>query len=594
MYARVLKAACLLIGGLSLMFTHRQAIAQDPSATPTSSFSGSACCAHFEANSSNETAETLRAMQRLIREQAEKLDRLQEKVERQNREINELYKREKSVASNSTGGLEEGPAELTLRLNAATDALQTQKNPDSNEKSPVQNAEEAQEFKDVDPKTDDSANLYFRIGNATFTPNGWIDFTSYYRDTNVGSGLGTNFQLLPYRNSVQGGESEFRMTAQASRFGMKVDETIGRFNAYGYLEADFNGYPPGNTYVSTNSNTLRMRVYYLNISGGKWEILGGQGWSLMTPTRKALSPFLADLFTTFHLDTSYQAGLVYARQAQFRLIYHPSNTVALGVSLENPEQYSGSAVTFPSLFSDAETDINSSSGNGGGTATPNRHPDIIAKVTLDRTVHGLYWHAGVAGLLTSVRVYTPLSITKGQALTDSREGGGFIGNLFIEMFKGFHLLGLGYWSDGGGRYLGGMGPGFVVLQPNSSTSAFNAALIHSGSAIAGFEWTISPRTTISSYYSQAYFQRRYGLDPEAKTATYIGYGYPGSPDTQNRSIQETTFASITTIWQKPSYGALQFITQSSYASRAPWYVAPGHPEKARAFMEFVNLRYVLP
>lgn len=438
------------------------------------------------------------------------------------------------------------------------------------------------------------SDLFFRIGNATFTPSGWVDFTAYFRTTDVGSGLGTTFQSIPFSNTAQGGMSEVRLTAQSSRIGLRVDETVDRVKAYGYLEADFNGYQPGNAYVSTNSNTLRMRVYYLNLATGRWELLGGQGWSLLTPTRKALSPFLADIFNTFHLDTSYQAGLIYARQTQFRLVYHPTESTAVGLSIEEPEQYSGSAVTFPTLFSTSETDINSSSGSGGATATPNLHPDVIAKATLDRTIDGLYWHAGVAGLLTSTRVHTPASVTKGAAVTDAREGGAVVANMFLELFKGFHFLGLAYWSDGGGRYIGGMGPGFVVLQPQKATAPFEAALIHSGSAIGGFEWILGKRTTIASYYSGAYFQRRYGLDPSLKTATYVGYGFPGSANSNNRIINEASFATTTTLWQNPARGALQAITQSSYATRAPWVVAAGAPRDAHTFMEFVNLRYVIP
>jgi hypothetical protein len=406
--------------------------------------------------------------------------------------------------------------------------------------------------------------------------------------------LGTSFQAIPYNNTVQGGESEVRLTAQSSRMGMRVDETVGRVKAYGYLEADFNGYQPGNAYVTTNSNSLRMRVYYLNLAVGKWEFLGGQGWSLLTPTRKALSPFLADLFTTFHLDTSYQAGLVFARQTQFRTVYHPTSSIAMGLSVEEPQQYSGSAVTFPALFSTTETDINSSSGSGGATATPNLNPDVISKVTLDRTIHGLSWHIGVAGLLTASRVFSPASVTKNVAYTESREGGAGSANLLIETFKGFRVLALAYWSDGGGRYIGGMGPGFVALQPGSVTSPFAAALIHSGAGIGGFEWALTKRMTVSSYLSGAYFGRRYGLDPSIKTPTYVGYGYPGSANTNNRCIKEASFATTNTLWQNPARGSLQVITQTSYVTRAPWYVATGPPKAAHTLMEFANLRYVLP
>jgi methyl-accepting chemotaxis protein len=520
-----------------------------------------------------------------MREQSEAIEFLRTELDRQKKEIESL----RQPTNPSAGSVATASAAATadaVRLREATAALRAQ--------APLTSRlSAAQQDKPPLPAED----LFFRIGSATFTPSGWADFTAYYRTTDVGSGLGTTFQSIPYNNASTGagGESEFRLTAQSSRIGMRVDETVGKVKGYGYLEADFNGYLPGNAYVSTNSNTLRMRVYYMNLAHGEWEVLGGQGWSLLTPTRKALSPFLADLFTTFHLDTSYQAGLTYARQTQLRIVYHPWSTVAMGISIENPEQFSGSAVTFPTLFNSAETDTNSSAAtSGGATATPNVAPDFIAKVTYDRTIHGLYWHAGVAGLLTASRTFTPATVTKTVSATDTREGGGGVANMFLELFPGFHLLGLAYWSDGGGRYIGGMGPGFVALQPGTATSPFSTALIHSGSGIGGFEWTVSKRNTISSYYSGAYFQRRFGFDPDIKTPTYVGYGFPGSANTNNRFIEEASFATITTLWQNPARGSLQAITQTSWVGRAPWYVAAGAPRDAHTFMEFTNLRYVLP
>jgi len=528
--------------------------------------------------------QVLSQAQQKLQEQAETLRLMQQEIERQGEEIKSLKQQMLLTRSGPSTASSTEAASAAARLQNAVQALREQPS------TPLEQAATPH----GETASEQSSELFFRIGNATFTPSGWVDVTTYFRGTDVGSGLGTAFQSIPFSNTVQGGQSETRLTAQSSRFAMRVDETVGKTSAYGYVEADFNGYLPANAYVSTNSNSLRMRVYYLNLARAKWEVLGGQGWSLLTPTRKALSPFLADLFNTFHLDTSYQAGLIYARQAQFRFVYHPTSYWAAGLSVENPEQYSGSAVTFPSLFSSTETDVNSSSGSGGGTSTPNLHPDVVVKTTFDRTVNGLYWHMGVAGLLTSARVYTPASVTKGNPASDAREGGAITGNVFLELFRGFHLLWLGYWSDGGGRYIGGMGPGFVVLQQGAAAAPFSAALIHSGSGIGGFEWTINKRTTLSSYYSSAYFQRRYALDPTVKTATYVGYGFPGSANTNNRTIQEASFASITTLWQRPTYGALQAITQSSYVSRSPWFVPAGQPKNAHTLMEFVNLRYVLP
>lgn len=523
----------------------------------------------------------LEQTQAMLREQQEALKQMRRQLDEQAREMDALRAAQPaSAASGTAADLQNSvaalrapaPAEAVMRAAAKPAA-----------------AQQAAASAETRP-----GELYFRLGSATFTPSGWVDFTAYYRTTNVGTGLGTNFQLIPYNNTVQGGQSEVRLTAQSSRIGMRVEQSLGLMKAYGYLEADFNGYLPGNGYVSTNPNSLRMRVYYLDLARGKWELLGGQGWSLLTPTRRALSPFLADLFNTFHLDTNYQVGLPYARQTQFRAVYHATPSVAMGLSVENAEQFSGSAVTFPALFSTAETDINSSSGSGGATATPNVHPDVIAKVTLDRRLDDRTFHVGLTGLLTAVRVYTPASVTRAAAATDEREGGAVMLNTSLELLRGFRLIALGYWSDGGGRYLNGTGPGFVVLQTGSKQAPFTAALIHSGAGIGGFEWQPNRRTTISAYASGVYYQRRYGLDPSAATPAYVGYGFPGSANTNNRVIEELSLASISTLWQKPNHGALQMVTQSSYVRRAPWYVVVDAPKDAHLFMQYVNLRYVLP
>jgi hypothetical protein len=532
-----------------------------------------------------EIRQQLDQTQKMLREQAEMLSAMRQELDRQGREIESLRQRLPSAAPATAPG---DGGESAARLETAVLSLR-----EPARKALVRPVIPAKVRESTQPDVK-AGQLAFHLGNATFTPSGWVDFTAYLRSTDVGSGIGTNFLSIPFSNTPQGGLSETRLTAQSSRFAFRVDEAVGGTKAYGYAEADFNGYLPGNGYVSTNSDSLRLRVYYLNLSRGKWEVLGGQSWSLLTPTRKALSPFLSDIFNTFHLDTNYQLGLTYARQTQLRFVFHPTSELAAGLSVENPEQFSGGGVTFPTLFSTAETDIGSSTGSGGATSTPNMHPDVIAKVTWDRNVGGLYWHIGVAGLLTPTRIVTPASVTKDGSVTDAREGAGVAADMNLGLFRGFHLISTGYWSDGGGRYIGGSGPGFVVLQHGSATTPFSAALIHSGSGIGGFEWAVDRRTTLASYVSAAYFERRFALDPDLTTPTYVGYGFPGSSNANNRIIGEASFASTSTLWQNKTYGALQVVTQTSYVRRAPWYFAPGQPKDAHVFMQFMNLRYVLP
>ncbi|MBS1801866.1 MAG: hypothetical protein JST28_00785 [Acidobacteria bacterium] len=536
-----------------------------------------------------EDSSAIEEVKALLRQQSELLQNQQRQLERQQAEIDEL--RRSAAPQLRTGApaadLEKGAGYDAALLRTASMSFTRPRH--ETEAPPTVSPDPGQSGKGTE--TGDTP-LSIRFGKARLTPGGWVDFTSYYRSTDVGSGLGTSFATIPYSNTVLGGLSETRFTAQGSRLSLRADETFGRMKVFGYAEADFNGYLPPNGYVSTNSDSLRLRVYFTDLKSGRWELLAGQSWSMLTPNRVGVSPFLSEIYNTLHLDSNYQVGLTYARQTQIRAVYHFTNNLALGVSAENPQQFSGGAVTFPSLFATSQADLGSSSGGGGGTATPNVHPDIVAKFSLDAPWGGRALHLETAGLLTAVGALTPASVTKSVATKDIREGGGIAAAANVEVAKNLNLIVTGFWSDGGGRYIGGLGPAFVVAQPGSISSPFSVRMVHSGSTIAGLEWRATKSNVIALTYSGAYFGRSFSLDPS--TGTLIGYGFEGSANSSNRAIQEATLATRTVLWTRPGYGSVQAITQSSYITRAPWYLSPGTPKDAHAFSGYANLRYVLP
>ena len=445
--------------------------------------------------------------------------------------------------------------------------------------------------------------LSFKLGSVQFTPGGWADLTGIFRSTDIGSGTGTNFDSIPYNNTLpQGALSEFRFTAQTSRLSMKVDIPVDESTrATGYVESDFNGFQPPNAYISTNSSTFRLRLFWGDIRRGKWEILGGQSWSLLTPNRSGLSPLPADIFTSYRLDTSYLAGLVFARQAGFRFVYHATDWWTLGASLENPQQYVPSAVVFPGApgFFASQFDNGSGATNAGSATTnpaiPNLHPDIIVKTAFDWRPGGRAFHLETAGLIRGFKVLNNL-VTPSTADSLTTASGAI--NLNFELVRNFRLIANTFYGEGGGRYIGGLGPD-VVVKPNGTLSP-----VHSGSGVAGFEWQLTPRFLVDGYYSGAYFARNFGLLASTATPTpkcdgvsgftCVGFGFPGSANTNNRAIQEGTFGFTQTLWGSPQYGKLQLITQSSYVVRSPWSVAPGNPKNAHAFVQYVDLRFVLP
>jgi uncharacterized coiled-coil protein SlyX len=436
--------------------------------------------------------------------------------------------------------------------------------------------------------------LQFHIGSATITPVGFMDFTGVFHNHAAGGSIGTSFGSIPYGLSAttyQNNLSEIRLSMQNSRIGFRTDADVAGAHVIGYMEADFLGNNGTNVAVTSNSNTLRSRLYWVDLMRGSWEILGGQTWSLLTPGRSGISPLPADVFYTQNMDVNYQAGLFWGRIPELRFVYHPSKKVALALALDSPDQYAGGSsggptVVFPTAISSTYSSELDTSASSGGLGAPNVAPDIIAKLAFDpnKRVHFEFggvernfkvWYPGAAATKTAAAI---------PSATFTAEGGGGFLNLHVEIFKGFRLLTNNYWSDGGGRYIFGQAPD-VIAHADGSIS-----LIHSGSTVSGFEYT-QKKTLIFGYYGGIYVERNTAIDTTGK---YVGYGYSGASASQNRAIQEATFGFNQTMWKNAKYGALNLIGQYSYVTRNPWYVAAGQPANASLNEVFLNLRYTLP
>lgn len=450
--------------------------------------------------------------------------------------------------------------------------------------------------------------LSVRIGGAEFTPGGFMDFTAWGRSTNLGSGIGGSFGSLPYSNSAAGQLSETRFSMQNSRLSMDVNANYVGFDWHAHIEADFLGFTAPNLFETSNSNTLRSRLYWIDGRKGKFEFLGGQSWSLMTPNRTGLSPNPSDVFYSQDMDTNYQVGLTWSRQAQFRMIYHATDTVAAGISIEDGDQFYGGATVPSSLVAQGDNGSGSvtNSNAGNNAAAPAAAPDVVAKLAFDPMMGKLHEHVEFAGVMTQTRIYDPTAKVKNGAT-----GGGFSANFNLELVKNLHYILNTFYSDGGGRYIFGLAPNFIM--DYNSAGAYHPSLIHADSALTGFEYQVNKQTMFYGYYGGVYIGKNYGINcytqaippdsPPGTTAAcnfsmvtsspqYVGYGYPGSSNSQNRSIQEGTFGVIETFWKNPHYGALQLITQYSYLTRNPWVVSG--PKDAHLSEAYVDLRYVLP
>ena len=212
-------------------------------------------------------------------------------------------------------------------------------------------------------------------------------------------------------------------------------------------------------------------------------------------------------------------------------------------------------------------------------------------------------HFDVAGLFRSFKA---VNLVQPRQWTDYRLPTRFMAEasravLNVELVKNFRFIGTAFYSYGGGRYIASTGGPDLIIRPDGTLSG-----IHSGSAIGGFEYQVNPNTIIYGYYSGAYFGRNVDSvvttlrpperspaiarsQPISGTASvkahrswhWRNWNLPaapgGSANSANRYLYEPTIGIHHYLWRNPSYGDLRIMTQYSYVSRTPWFVAAGQP-----------------
>jgi len=433
-----------------------------------------------------------------------------------------------------------------------------------------------------------SSPLQLKLGNVTIMPVGFMDFTTFWRDKDAASSMGSNFGSVPYNNAVQGNLSEFHFSNQNSRLGFRVDGNWKGAHFIGYNEFDFNG-TSGSTSLAVSNGAIvpRLRLYWLDVRKGSIEFLAGQSWSMLTPNRKGLSALPSDLFYSQVIDINYIAGLTWTRQPGLRILFHgPQDKVNFGISVEQADQYIGNSggggtITLPSALSGLVPTQLDSAGNISGASylqSPTLTPDIIAKVAFDPSSR---FHFELGGILSSFKTATlaaPWShhTTTGEGLTFGLNAG---------IAKNVRFVASGLLSDGEGRYMFGAAPD-IIVRADGSLSA-----LHADGWVSGLEGTFK-NTLLYAYYSGDYIGRNVAID--ANGTSLIGYGYHGAANSQNRSIQEITFGFNQTIWKDAKYGAVNLMGQYEYLMRLPWYVAVNAPKGTHDNTIYFNVRYTLP
>ena len=418
------------------------------------------------------------------------------------------------------------------------------------------------------------------VGPAQLRIGGYLGVTGLYRSTNGGGGTGTSFASIPYEDVLQGNVSEARLTAQASRLTIRVDaefpEGRPRFRKLGgYFEMDFNGEVSGTFAVTSTSAGFRLRHAFAEVQYSDSFYMGmGQAFSLMTPQKDQVSMWPSDVEISQAVDTNYLAGLLWGRIPQFRLAWRPSREFNWAFSLENPEQQLGrSIVTLPNCCaSDLDAQYNTGADE---TRVPNLMPDILTRVALNPT---RAVHVDVGGVF---RVFRHTVKPYDEVFKDLGGGASLNGRVNA---KNSRLIGQFAFGAGLGRYIGGLVPD-VTFTADSSIRPLGTM-----SWVAGIEQQVSSVVSLAGYYSGVNTDEGAHTDADGR---YIGYGYPGSSNANNKRVEELTFTTSLLAFRTTDRGSAQVNAQLSWLERKPWSHTAG-PASASMFAFFAQVRYNLP
>lgn len=145
------------------------------------------------------------------------------------------------------------------------------------------------------------------IGSLTLKPSGFLDSIGMSRSSTTADSVSTKFGKIPL--TEQPGES--LGSARHSRLMLKGDLPAGPVKFSVYLESDFMNFTEG-------QSPYRWRQYWGQAQIGKWEILGGQAWSLLRPNRLGTASD-KDTMNTDVIDPAYHVGLLGSRVRQIRV-----------------------------------------------------------------------------------------------------------------------------------------------------------------------------------------------------------------------------------------------------------------------------------
>ena len=300
----------------------------------------------------------------------------------------------------------------------------------------------------------------FRLGGVTITLGGFLAAESVTRTRNIVADIGSSFNAIPYAQSPQYHEPEFRGSARQSRLSLLVEgapSTVAR--VAGYFETDFLSAGVSSNSNESNSYSLRVRQAYATFDRSDWgfHFLAGQAWSMLTLNRVGITPRQENIPLT--IDAQYVVGFNWARQWQVRFVKDFNKRVWAGLSFEEPQsvysvvtQTVGTANNVGGVIGGADNYANPGGSLLNSTAnySDDIAPDVVGKLAFDPG-WGHYELDGLAKFLNARQTLSAPFVNSGNNRTVLAGGGG-AGMLLPIVGKTLVFQASGLVGEGIGRY----------------------------------------------------------------------------------------------------------------------------------------------
>jgi hypothetical protein len=344
------------------------------------------------------------------------------------------------------------------RLQAQINVLQKEVNDLKAAQAPVTAPQPEKPLPATAKESGESVQATQESTGVTLKLGGFLEAAALARSKNETTDITSNFNTaIPFNNSVNAHQSEFRGSARQSRLSLLAQGNVDNDTALAaYFETDFLGAAPTANSVESNSYNPRLRQAYATADRSDWgfHFLGGQAWSLLTMNQIGIEPRRENIPLT--IDSQYVPGFNWTRNPQIRFVQDfDSQKVHIGLSLESP-QASLSGITVPANVNATNIGVSPLSSAAYSTDVA---PDIITKVAFDPG----WGHYEAFGI---IRFFHD-NLTSGFQNNTYMAGGGGVGMILPVIAKKLDLQGNIMVGNGIGRYGSAQLPDFAFA-PNGA------------------------------------------------------------------------------------------------------------------------------